>query len=89
MVDFLATTPRPLIVVATKADRIARTRRGAALDKIAKELGVPRSAVLAFSSKEDIGHAELWHALCAAAGVLDAESDRILEPAPQEEANQP
>jgi GTP-binding protein len=81
MMDFLAKSGRPLIVVATKADRLARTRRAAALDRIARDLGVPRSAVIAFSSHEDIGHEDLWRALCGAAGVFGRQSDRIVEPA--------
>lgn len=61
---------RPLIVAATKADRVPRTRRGGQLDRIARELGVTRSAVIPFSSEEEIGREELWGAICAAAGLL-------------------
>jgi GTP-binding protein len=83
MMSFLAGSTRPLIVVATKADRLARTRRGAALDKVARDLGVPRGSVLGYSSDENIGRNELWQTLCAAAGVFGrSESEHILEPEP-------
>jgi GTP-binding protein len=83
MFDFLAKSGRQLIVVATKADRLPRTRRGSALDRIAHDLAVPRAAMIPFSSHEAIGHDELWRALCAAAGLFDRQSDRIIEPAVQ------
>ena len=82
MMSFLSGTTRPLIVIATKADKIPRTRRGAALDKISSQLGVPRGSILAYSSEENIGRDEFWHTLCAAAGVFGRESDHILEPEP-------
>lgn len=79
MVDFLSTTSRALIVVATKVDKLPRTRRGAALDQLSKVMGVPRKAVIAFSAKENIGHDDVWRAICAAGGVLGRQSDQILE----------
>ena len=79
MADFVAAAHRPVIVLATKADKLARTRRGGALDRMAKEMGVPRSAIIPFSSKEKMGHDEAWRAICAAGGVLGRESDHILE----------
>jgi GTP-binding protein len=78
MLEFLSNANRSIIVVATKADRLARTRRGAALDKIAKELEVPRGSVLAYSSHEPIGREELWRTICAAAGIFGRESEKIL-----------
>lgn len=74
MMEFLAASPRPLIVAATKADKVSRTRMGGQLDKIARELNVPRKAVLPFSSVEDTGRVELWNAICTAAGVLERKS---------------
>lgn len=84
MLDFLAGTKKNLIVVGTKADRLSRTRRGTAIDRIVRELAVPKEAVLLFSSHENIGHDALWNALCAAADVLGRKSDHILEAAPTE-----
>jgi GTP-binding protein len=70
MLEFLAGTPRPIIVAATKADRVSKTRLGSQLDRIARELNVPRSAILPFSAHEELGRRELWSALCTAAGLL-------------------
>lgn len=80
MLSYLAAGQRPLIVAATKADRIPRTRRGGVLDRIARDMGVPRAAVIPFSAHEDIGHDELWNAICTACGVLGRESGTVLEP---------
>jgi GTP-binding protein len=71
MMEFLADTTRPIIVAATKADRVSRTRLGSQLDKLARDLGVPRSAILPFSAHEEIGRRELWNAICTASGLLD------------------
>lgn len=78
MMAFLRVSTHPFIVAATKADRLARTRRGSALDKIAQALEVPRESVLPFSSHEDIGQRELWKALCAACGIFGTASDHVL-----------
>ena len=82
MMSFLTTTTRPIIVVATKADKLPRTRRGAALDKISSQLGVPRGTIIPYSSHENIGRNELWITLAAAAGIFGKKSDQILEPSP-------
>ena len=49
-----------IVVVATKLDKIARTRRAAQLQKIATTLGVPPEQVIGFSAKEKFGIDELW-----------------------------
>jgi GTP-binding protein len=55
---------RKVVVAATKLDKLARTRRGPRIDKIAGELAVP--AVIPFSAKEHFGVEELWSALVSA-----------------------
>lgn len=85
MVDVLAASTRPLVVVATKLDRVPRTRRGAACDKIGAALGVPSGGVLGFSSSEGFGADKLWNALLAAAGAWNAESPHLLAPAAAED----
>jgi GTP-binding protein len=89
MVDFLASVKRTLIVVATKIDKLPRTRRGAGLDKLAKTLGVPRTAMIAYSAKENIGHDDVWRAICSAGGVLGKHSEQILEPTETSEVAEP
>jgi GTP-binding protein len=54
-----------LIVVATKLDRLGRTRRAAQLQKIADALSVPPDQVIGFSAKEKFGVDELWRTLVA------------------------
>lgn len=55
---------RGVVCVATKLDKLARTRRSARLDRIAGELAVPR--VIGFSAREPWGVEELWRALLLA-----------------------
>ncbi|MFM2153595.1 MAG: putative GTP-binding protein YihA [Pseudomonadota bacterium] len=79
MMAFLAETPLPVVVVATKADRVSRTRMGSQLDRIAKDLGVPRKAVLPFSAHEGTGHKELWQTLAAATNLLGrTQTDKLI-----------
>jgi len=85
MMSFLQGTERTLVVAATKVDRLARTRLGGALDKLARDLGVPRQSVVPFSAHAGTGIKELWEVLSAAAGVLGRrESDKLLESASSE-----
>lgn len=85
MMEVLRTVDRPIIIAATKSDRLPRTRVGQALDKVAKVLEVPRTSVLAFSSHEQKGLGELWNAICAATGVFGRNTDLLLGPAPEGE----
>lgn len=78
MMEFMRGASCPFIIAATKADRLPRTRRGAALDKLANALEVPRESVFAFSSHEEIGRRELWNALCAASGVFGIASEHVI-----------
>ena len=64
MVRWAESLARKVIVVATKLDKLSRTRRKQQLDKIAGQLAVPE--VIAFSSKEPFGVEELWSALLSA-----------------------
>jgi len=52
---------RELVVVATKLDRLGRTRRPARIREIAATLGV--NDAIAFSGKEKFGVDELWKAI--------------------------
>jgi GTP-binding protein len=59
--------PPKLFVVATKLDKLARTRRAQRLERIAAQLALPGEAVLGFSAKERFGVDELWRRLVEAA----------------------
>ncbi|HYZ90341.1 MAG TPA: ribosome biogenesis GTP-binding protein YihA/YsxC [Myxococcales bacterium] len=63
MVRWARSLGKRIVVVATKLDRLARTRRDPQLEKIAARLEVPRDRVIAFSAKEKFGVAELWREL--------------------------
>jgi GTP-binding protein len=67
MIDWARSLPAQLIVVATKLDKIARTRRGQRLGNIAAKLQLARETVLGFSAKELLGIDELWRAVVGAA----------------------
>jgi GTP-binding protein len=63
MVRWGASLEKALAVVATKLDRIARTRRDGQLRKIAAQLDLPRERVIGFSAKERLGVDEVWEEL--------------------------
>jgi len=63
MVEWGRSLGRELVVVATKLDRLGRTRRPARVSEIAAALGV--DSVIAFSGKEKFGVDELWRAIAA------------------------
>ncbi len=48
------------VLVATKADKIARTKRGVARRELAKALGAAPSDIVLFSSTEHDGRADVW-----------------------------
>ena len=54
---------RRIVVVATKLDKLGRTRRAPQLQKIAAALDVPPDQVIGFSAKEKFGVDELWRAV--------------------------
>ncbi len=63
MIDYLRQTNRPLLVVATKVDRVG-TRIQASLNALKKAHGV--DFVLPYSAKSGLGQDELWKRLRSA-----------------------
>lgn len=61
LLEYVAALGRPLIVVATKIDKIGRTQRGKALVAIAGRL--PGTQPIAFSAASGEGRELLWRAL--------------------------
>ena len=71
MIDYLRQTTRPVLVVATKADRIG-TRIQASVNALKKAHGV--DFVLPYSSKSGLGQDELWKRLRIASESGTAEN---------------
>jgi GTP-binding protein len=64
---FLRTAGRRVIVAATKVDKLAKTRRGAALRAVEKALGLAQGEAVPFSAVEGTGTDALWARVAAAA----------------------
>lgn len=64
--DYLQESKCPILVVATKIDRLPKARRKPRLNALAEELSLPREAIIAFSATEKLGVDEVWDALLAA-----------------------
>ena len=78
---FLRGGGRQVVVAATKTDKLARTRVGAALRAVEADLGLARGEVVPFSAMEGTGADALWARLAAitAPSADDARAER--EPA--------
>lgn len=59
MLEFLNTYQIPFVVVATKVDKLAKSKIPQACTAIAKELGVRREVIFAFSSENGFGKDKL------------------------------
>lgn len=59
MLDFLNFNQIPYVIIATKVDKLAKSKIPQACTKIAKELGVRREIVLPFSSENGFGKEKL------------------------------
>ncbi len=59
MLDFLNTYQIPFIVIATKVDKLAKSKIPQACTAIAKELGIRKEAVMPFSSENFFGKERL------------------------------
>ncbi|HUL61368.1 MAG TPA: ribosome biogenesis GTP-binding protein YihA/YsxC [Anaeromyxobacteraceae bacterium] len=64
---FLRDAGREVVVAATKTDKLARTRLGAALQSVERDLGLPRGGAVPFSAMEGTGTDALWARLAAIA----------------------
>jgi GTP-binding protein len=57
-----------LLLVVTKIDKVAKTRRGGHVQKLAKALGIPQQHALGFSAPKRLGREPLWKAIHALVG---------------------
>ena len=60
MAEWLRDSPRPYLVIATKADKISRSRVGGSLSHAMKVLGLDPRNGLAFSADTGYGREALW-----------------------------
>jgi GTP-binding protein len=60
LVEFLASTNRPYVVVATKSDRLSGNELQRALQTLRTEYGTAGSAVVPFSARTGAGKDDLW-----------------------------
>ncbi len=64
LVEFWAQTKKPLILVATKMDKLPKAQHIPALAKLRLAAkAVVDARAIGFSAETDIGRAELWHAI--------------------------
>lgn len=66
MVEWLAHQKLPAILVATKADKLGRSRRMEQRKRMAEALEVEPDRIVLFSAKSRLGRPELWRAIRAA-----------------------
>jgi GTP-binding protein len=64
MVEFLESSGRPLLIVATKIDRLSANELKKSLDALAQRHR--QATILPFSARTDIGREQLWHEIRAA-----------------------
>jgi GTP-binding protein len=70
--EFLRSSGRRVIVAVTKIDKLAKTRRGAALRGVEASLDLARGEAVPFSALEGTGTEALWARIAAAAEAPDA-----------------
>ena len=74
MMEFLGATGSPVLVVATKMDKLSRSRRAEHLERVVRTLGADEDQVLGFSSLSGEGREDLLeslHALLAEQGSTE------------------
>jgi len=69
---FLRATGRKVVVGATKIDKLAKTRRGAALRDVERGLGLARGEAVPFSAVEGTGTDALWARIAVLSEKADA-----------------
>jgi GTP-binding protein len=81
---FLTGAGRVVVVAATKMDKLPRSRRGAALKTVEKEMGLPAGSAVPFSAEEGTGADALWARIHALAGAAAAEAGGVVVEAEEE-----
>jgi len=63
MLEYIKSTGRRYIVVASKSDKIAKTKIPTYVENMAKELNVPSDLIFSFSSETKANVEELWEVI--------------------------
>jgi GTP-binding protein len=58
LLDFLASSGRPFLIVGTKSDRLSGNQLHNSLQTLARDF--PQTRILPFSAKSSAGREELW-----------------------------
>jgi GTP-binding protein len=75
-IEYLVDAKRPLLVVATKLDKLPKAKRTPRRKEIARMLGLPERGVIGFSATDGFGRDEVWGAILEAIhGDDDAPAD--------------
>jgi GTP-binding protein len=75
---FLTGAGRVVVVAATKIDKLARTRRGRALEVVERAMSLPKGSAVPFSAEEGTGTEALWARIQALAGAGPAEAGGVV-----------
>ncbi len=81
LLEFLSSTGRKCLVVATKSDRLSGNQLRNALDVLSREY--PGAAIVPYSAKTGAGRDELWRELRSAAAEASAKPLSETHPVPQ------
>lgn len=71
--------PLPLIVCATKIDKISRGKQGGEVRKVARGLGLGDSLAIGYSAITHVGRDRLWRAILARTSDHGDEQDEALD----------
>ena len=63
MLDYIKSTDRRYIVLASKADKIAKTKVNSYVDELAKTLDVPEGLIFPYSSETKAYTDEIWNVI--------------------------
>jgi GTP-binding protein len=75
---FLTEAGRVVVVAATKMDKLARTKRGAALKVVERSLSLPAGTAVPFSAEEGTGADALWARIHAVASGAQAGAGGVM-----------
>lgn len=67
LLDWMGAQGRPVLAVATKADKVAKNRLHGMVRTLEKQLGLSSGKAIAFSAEAGLGREDLWRAILALA----------------------